>query len=401
MNKLLSRLASVRLTLWLLLALAVGAALGTFDVIPQGYLKTQYAERFGLFGDLITLLGLDRFHTSLPFRGLLLLLILNLLACGVGKSLEGLKNALRIGSPSAEIPFPDRALAAEKLRSLGYRVNESPEGFTAARNPWAFAAFGLVHLSPVFIVVGAFLGSQLGFVGTVNISVGAIESRVTEWTRMTEIDLPFAIQPKSMTREWYPLRLRLMLKTSDGTEIGPVETMEGERFAVENTGVQVVVDKFYPDAQDISFRVFSGGGESGPYARKDMGRSPVRISPLAFKGEVRQVVSELAFFDKSGNEIDRKSVSVNDPAVVSGYRVFITAWGADDGGKPYVGLQVARDPGQWLLWSGSVILTLGVTLILFAEGSWVRWRNGRLTGRSSRNRAAFSKLLASLSGDPP
>lgn len=396
-RSLLGRLGSLRLTLALLLALAVFAAVGTFEPIPQGLEKIRYLERFGALGQFITGLGLDHFHTSLPFRALVLLLIANLLACGLPRSVAGFKSVAALGSPSAAWPLGDREEAARALAAAGFRVT-AVEPLRAFRRRYAFAGFGLVHLAPVLIVAGAFWGSAGGFVATSNIFVGAIESKFMDWSRMEENHLPFAVKPVSLTREWYPLTLRLLLKTPEGSRLGEVEVTEGERFQAGESPFQLVVDRFDPDAQDISFSVFAGPTPVGSFSRQTMKASPVIIAPQAFRGEVRQAFVSLAFYDPSGREVGSGVASVNHPVEVEGHRVFLTSWGIEEE-KPYVGLQVTRDPGQWLLWLGSLLFTLGVLVLLFVEGGWAREEDGALHARSTRGRRGLEALGRGLRGE--
>jgi cytochrome c biogenesis protein ResB len=87
---------------------------------------------------------------------------------------------------------------------------------------------------------------------------------------------------------------------------------------------------------------------------------------------------------------------VNQPASVNGYRIYLTAWGDDDEGRAFAGFQATRDPGEWLLWIASLALTLGVIVMLFAEGAWVAERDGRLEGRCSRDRRRFAEFLREI-----
>ena len=393
----LERLASPRLTIRLLLALAVVAAIGTFELIPQGLDQVRYIERYGLLGRIATSLGLDHFHTSLPFRALFLLLLANLMACGVGRSVESFKNALGRGAPALSLPLADREGAIRKLTAAGYKVGGST-AISAKKRIWAFAAFGLVHLTPFIIAAGAFWGTEAGFLGTANLHVGAIESKFMDWKNYSEVELPFAVEVRSVRRFWYPLRVRLTARTPEGAQSGELEVVTGEKLPVPNTPFSLVVDSFDPDAQDISYRVFSQTEVFGPFTRKEMAKAPLRLSPLAYKGNVKRVEASLSVYDPSSRELGKGVVAVNEPLVFDDYRIFLTNWGQDEQDKPFVGLQIARDPGQPLVWFGSLLLSCGLMLLLFVDGAWVAERDGQLIGRSIRNRRKFAELLKGAAG---
>jgi cytochrome c biogenesis protein ResB len=87
MRSLLRRLASIRLALILLFALALFGALGS--VIPQNLGPAEYVRRYPAASRFILALGLDQYYSGPLYRGLLGLLGANLLACAVGRSAEG------------------------------------------------------------------------------------------------------------------------------------------------------------------------------------------------------------------------------------------------------------------------------------------------------------------------
>ena len=65
--------------------------------------------------------------------------------------------------------------------------------------------------------------------------------------------------------------------------------------------------------------------------------------------------------------------------------------GADE--KQYTGLQVAKDPGVWIVWLGCALMTIGICMAFFMSHNrfWIRIANGRavLGGSASKNPAAF------------
>ena len=86
-NTLYERLASVRLTIFLCIVLAIVSVVGT--VIPQNLTAEQYGNLYGQGGArLVTGLGLSDLYHSVGFVLLLCLLAVNLMAC-TAKRLPG------------------------------------------------------------------------------------------------------------------------------------------------------------------------------------------------------------------------------------------------------------------------------------------------------------------------
>ena len=61
--------------------------------------------------------------------------------------------------------------------------------------------------------------------------------------------------------------------------------------------------------------------------------------------------------------------------------------------KMYTGLQVAKDPGVWIVWLGCALMVLGIygAFLVSHRRVWIRLQNGHVTigGNASKNQAAF------------
>ena len=72
--------------------------------------------------------------------------------------------------------------------------------------------------------------------------------------------------------------------------------------------------------------------------------------------------------------------------------------GSDE--KLYTGLQVARDPGVWVVWLGCALMTIGICMAFFMSHNrfWVRISGARvvLGGTASKNPAAFAGKFEAL-----
>jgi len=389
MSRLLSRLASLRLTLGLLLTLAVLAGLGSF--LPQGLEPAEFRDRFPGFGPLLLALGFDHFFTAPAYRGLLVLFTANLLACATGRSLKGWRNARGRGEPSVRVPAASLAWQPA-LRARGFRVNRSAP-LRARRRTWAFLGFPLVHLAPPLVMAGGLWGSLGGFVGTQNVYVGDRTPTVYDWSAGADRRLPFVLAVEDFRLLHYPLQLRVQIL--DGGEPRVAEARVGAAVPVPGSPYGVRVTRFDPATGDLTYRVVGPQGESGPFSRGQEEGAPLRVRPLAFRDpEVRRAEAVVSLQDVRGTSLARQVIAVNQPLVRDGLRIYLTAWGNDPEGRPFAGFQVVRDPGQVLVWTGSLALSLGLLLILFGDGAWVREEGGELLCRASRGTARARALLA-------
>lgn len=389
MSPALRAVASLRLTLGLLFALAILGALGT--ALPQGLPAEEYRTRYPEVAEILLALGLDRYFTGPVYRGLLCLFTLNLLACAVGRSAEGWRGFRGRGRPGASIPAGAAAPAPHVLRSRGFRLlGEHP--LLAYRQRWAFLGFPAVHLALPVVAGGALAGSLTGFVGTQNVYVGDSTPTVYDWAAEQDRPLPFHIASEDLRLLHYPRRLRIDIL--DAPTPQHAELRVGGAVTVPGTPYRVRVESFDPDSGDMTYFVEGPAGIAGPYSRGHEEGTPLRVRPTAFREpELRRAEAVVSLRDPRGREITRQAVAVNEPLVHGGLRIYLTAWGRDPDGRPFTGFQVVRDPGQPIVWAGSVLLCAGLLALLFGDGAWVREEGGRILCRASRGARRARRLL--------
>ena len=66
----------------------------------------------------------------------------------------------------------------------------------------------------------------------------------------------------------------------------------------------------------------------------------------------------------------------------------------------YTGLQVAKDPGVWVVWVGCILMMVGIYAAFFMSHRriWVRVENGIITigGNASKNQGGFQLFMEKL-----
>jgi cytochrome c biogenesis protein ResB len=390
----LRRLSSLRFVLFLLLALAVFGALGT--AIPQGLDPAEYQRQFPRAARTILALGLDRYFTGVVYRSLLTLLTVSIAACALPRCVRGWRSFRGQGRGTVRVPLPDPSRLLRTLEASRWSI-VSRQPLSARRRSWAFLGFPLTHLAPVIVAAGALWGSVGGSIGTKNIHLGDTTETVYNWSAAADDQLPFRIAVEEFRLHHYPLELRLRYEPASGEE-GVARIRVGGETPLAGTPYRVRVDAFDPTTGEMVFHVRDTDGSLlGPFERATAGRAPVRIWPDAYRDpEVRRAEARIALQSLDGGELARQTVAINEPLVAGGYRIYLTAWGRDSYDFPYVGLQVVRDPGQPVVWIGSLLLCAGMLLMLFGEGMWLREEGPELVGEACRGRKPILRVLAEL-----
>ncbi|MBF0528953.1 MAG: cytochrome c biogenesis protein ResB, partial [Deltaproteobacteria bacterium] len=191
-------LASVKLALVLLIALAAVAVLGT--IVPQNLDPEQYLHAYG--PRLYTFLSyLDMFdmYRSWWFTALLAFLVVNLVICSINRlpgtlrlaksvnptrvSVDFLQKQALVSLETLSKPAPDLLPDLRKTLSRGFsnpKETTTTWGILLHTEKGAFSRFGayMVHLSILVIIAGAIIGNRWGFSAYLNLPEGQTAAQV-------------------------------------------------------------------------------------------------------------------------------------------------------------------------------------------------------------------------------
>ena len=215
--------ASVRLTIILLLSLAATSIIGTF--IPQNKQPMEYLQAFGEFGyRLLSVLDFFDMYRSWWFRLLIMMLVLNIVVCSIER-LASVGKIIFVKNPTFKPsrfrkarnrPTFDDDRDPEVLKNLflpllkrrfGYvRLEETTDGMWLFAEKWRWSRIGVyvVHLSIVVLLLGSLIGSIFGFEGFVNIPEKETVDAIFLRQNGTAYKLPFAIQCDDFEVSFYP-----------------------------------------------------------------------------------------------------------------------------------------------------------------------------------------------------
>ncbi len=212
-NKIWNFFASVKLTIVLLLSLAVTSIIGT--LIPQNEDPQAYVEAFGgVLFKLFNLLDLFDMYHSWWFQLLIILLTANIIVCSIDR-MSSSRRILFVRNPSFKLPrfrnlkyrqeFSDgrtpqqlkdtyQTFIARRFRHS--QVDTTENGFAIFGEKGRWTRFGVytVHLSVVLLLIGGLIGSKFGFDGYVNIAEGESANQIRLRNKPQMVQLPFTVR---------------------------------------------------------------------------------------------------------------------------------------------------------------------------------------------------------------
>ena len=398
-------LISMRTGLALMLALAVLGLLGTLiaqadpaiDRDGPGYAAwlESVRPRYGGWTGLLDGLGAFSIFSSIWFRGIVVLLATSIVACSVNRTPRLWKQAVHprtdmsdtffghasLGASIVAPTAPDAALAQVQaaFRTRHFRTIIARDGdaihFYADRNRWGPFGTVIAHLSLVFILAGALVGTTWGFRDdAVAVPVG---SRVE-----VGYGTGLSIEAKSFTDSYYlngtpsDFASDLVLYR-DGAQVAAQTIRVNEPL---RAGDVTVYQSFYGAAAAMKVADSTGGvvfDEGVPLLwttndfRHRVGRIDLPDAGLtayvigAASGEVDprikagQMLIEVFATGDPEAPVATEVVSQGQPARVAGLDfTFVRE-------RQFTGLIVTRDPGAVFVWIGAGLLLIGLALVLF------------------------------------
>ena len=433
-------LTSLKLVVILLLILSALSITGT--VIEQNKPLQEY-YRFYQPGTvaLFSKLGLFDMYHSWWFVACLSLLALNITACTMDRYrgiMAGMRKKNRIldeklskslqNLTTIRYALPLDAVAKKVVGLAGKGFSGKPVVTTAEdggshyffeKGKYSRLAFFMTHLSILIIFLGAMVGSFFGYKGYVNIFEGEAVSQLE--TRAGKIQkLNFQVKCNTFHAEFYPGGAPMDYRSDlsivqNGKEVvrktirvnDPL-TFEGVTFYQSSYGGQpdqVVIDVVNRDGS-------LKGTVTAPFGRM------VDIPGVADKMETVDYKEHYHLPDGSegGRALDVHIYPEKGGEAEAWLLMDHPDYDKQRGGdyyfrvkelklKKYTGLQVNKDPGEILVWLGSILLIAGIMIAFFMSHKklWISLRTdnkGRseltIGGTANKNRDAFAREMEQM-----
>jgi hypothetical protein len=222
-------------------------------------------------------------------------------------------------------------------------------------------------------LVGCIVAS-FGFVATVNLYEGTKVDRVYRWDK--KMDVPFAgnMELKKINWEFYPMPVKIgVLKGQNKEKLFELKT--GQSFDYNDYRVDVGPVEF--NSENLKLSVFKKGVSIGSYNTLSgitnlPADFPYSFQLVAFKTpKLKRQWVDLVLSDLDGT-VSKGTAEVNGPLQWRGLFFFNTQVERDPAGVPYAGIQIVRDPGRWLVFSGMVVVAIGAFMATFRRWYGVR-----------------------------
>lgn len=450
---------SVRLTVVILLSMAALSIIGT--LIPQNENPAEYFRAFGPFlYQVLTTLDIFDMYRSWWFQGLIIMLVVNIIICSIdrlqttGKIIFSKNPKFNIGSYrklksrkdftlNSDMGLIKDGFSAFMSKEYGYcETISADKGFAITAEKGRLTRLGVygVHLSIVVLLIGSLVGSLNGFEGFANIPEGESSDTIQMRFGNGTIKLPFAIKCDDFDVQFYdtgapkefrskltiiengqpvlqkdiivndPLRYKginifqssygklnnqapvtdlskeiaLRIKSNSSGMVYDVKTSLKKSVELPEGLGQFVVEDFNPEAE---FRGMAlGPALHGTLTPVGGGAQPVLL-PINFPK-----------FDSMRKGKVVLSVAKADFSTEERY---------------YTGLQITKDPGVGLVYTGFIIMILGCMVTFFMshqqvvveiqpKGNKIRVM---VSGKTNKNKVGFTykverlaDKLASLDG---
>ena len=397
---------------------------------------------------ILDALGLTNVFHAWWFLGLLLLVSL----CIVAASIDRFPNAWRYFSrpykypdssfrralhPQKSLPIADEEsglVAAERaLHSMGLKpervVREDHFGIFAERHRISELAVYIVHASLLLIFFGTIVDGVWGWRGYLSLNEGQTSNVVELHDGSTRI-MPFAVRCDGAGQENYedgtPKKWWSKLAVvADGQDVQKKEIVVNDPLLY--SGVRFYQSSYGPNGKVDKLSLVATPS-NGPGGKQEIGMTVNDVVQLDTDTTVRfaEFLPDYAVRDgqvyKKSNYMDNPAVHlvVTSKSAGTDFDVWIPQIEdvADNSKAPYLfaatdlkmghytGLQVSHEPGQWGVWSGVVLMGIGLAFVFYVihmrfwvvpvrdpeTDKWSLW----IGGTSNRNRDAFEERFNDL-----
>lgn len=390
---------SVKLTIVLLLSLAVTSIIGT--LIPQNEDPQAYLEAFGGgIYQLFSLLDLFDMYRSWWFQLLIILLAVNIIVCSIER-MSSNRRILFVRKPAFKLPRfrnlkhrqeinagrPPQEVKDAYLEFISHRyrhsqLEETENGFVIFGEKGRWTRFGVytVHLSVVLLLIGGLIGSLFGFDGYVNIAEGESANQIRLRNKPQMLQLPFTVRCDDFDVSFY--------------DTGAPKEFRSTLTILEQGRIVLTKDIIVNDPlryQGISFYQSSYGNvqsnevvlsftstKTGKVYRNTAAMNqPLELPEEAGTFELKRFLQSADFrghnigqayigiITRAGAEPVQVTLPLRFPSFDKMRKGNLVISVAEHVPRFFTGLQVAKDPGVWVVYGGFILMIIGCYITFF------------------------------------
>jgi len=217
----------------------------------------------------------------------------------------------------------------------------------------------VVHLGVLLTMAGGVL-TGTGYVATVNIYEGESSNTVYRWDLKKDAPFTREIRVKKINIDLDPVPIKIgVIRDAEKHSLQTLKT--GEVFSLD--GYSVKAENFDPFKESVTLSVTKGSKLFG--TADTTGASslppdfPFSFKLVAFKkSALNRFWVDLELLE-NGHVTTNGTTEINAPFHWNGLDFFNTEVNVDAERRPYAGIQIVRDPGKYVVYSGMIILSIG------------------------------------------
>lgn len=405
-------LTSIRFTIFLLSFIAVSSIFGT--IIKQHASTEEYLSIYSENTySIIKFFRLDDAYHSPWFFALIILFLINLTLCTMGRFIRFIKTEKVIKLPdenalsNMQMNFHIEKKDSKDTMGIlekGYKyVHKEEQGFVLEKGVLSKYGVYMIHVSIMIILIGSFIGLIYGYKGFMILSKGETKGQIImRGENPKEQPLGFALRCKDFKVSFYP-----------GGEpkdyVSTLEVIENGKTIFEKN-IRVNDPLFYKGirvyqasyGRTPSFH-FNIGGESVTLKERDTYKKDDLIIMVArFESMVHDFGPGvlIAYLDKGEPRTSwfLKDVERLKEKKIQGIHIRLEDIREDF----YTGLEISRDPGVWVVWTGFALILFGLYVNFFVYHRRVFVRQVShgimIAGIAMKNKEAFKEEFETLKG---
>jgi hypothetical protein len=216
--------------------------------------------------------------------------------------------------------------------------------------------------------------ASFGFVATVNLYEGTMVDHVYRWDKKIDVPLGADMVLKKINWEFYPMPVKIgVLRGQIKEKLFELKT--GQSFDLNE--YRVVVSPVEFSSENLKLSIYVNNKLLGSFntlsGKTDLPADfPYSFKLVAYKTpKLKRQWVELSLRDATGM-ISEGTAEINGPFQWKGFYFFNTQVERDRDGLLYAGIQIVKDPGRWLVFSGMAIVATGAFMTTFRR--WYGFR---------------------------
>ncbi len=283
------------------------------------------------------------------------------------------------------------------------------ELFFSQKGRWSRTGVYIVHISILLIFIGAVIGHLFGFKGSIMIPEMLSAQKVFAYKNGGSLELGFELRCNSFTIEFYDNGMPKEYTSSltvleNGQEVLTREIEVNSPLTYKGI---TFYQSSYQGYQDFLLNIAEiNSGEAKQFTlpfQKQMTweEKGLQFGIINAEAVGQRVIRSKLWFKSGDHPASVKWLNDNDKTTFT------------DGTKEYsvsakqmyaTGLQVAKDPGVWVVYIGCGVMLLGLYMAFFMSHQriWLYKINGSsipqlwLAGSANKNKMAFAKVFGEL-----